>query len=75
MKMLINPIIRTRTRYFRHAYHPTHDILVSEVGGSDRIGFTSSGHDRKYVTILCHQSRSHELVTLLSSGMWHHIVR
>jgi hypothetical protein len=36
-KVLINPIIRTRTRHSHHAYHPTRDILVSEVGGSDRI--------------------------------------
>jgi hypothetical protein len=41
-----NPITRIRTRYFHHAYPPTHDILVSEVGGSDRIGFISS-YDRK----------------------------
>jgi hypothetical protein len=26
-KALINPILRTRTRYFRHAYHPTHDNI------------------------------------------------
>jgi hypothetical protein len=49
-KVLINPIVRTITRRFRHAYHPTRDILVSEVGGSDRIGFFSSGYDRKHVT-------------------------
>jgi hypothetical protein len=53
-EVLINPIIRTRTRHSRHSYQPTHDILVSEVGGSDRIGFFSSGHDLKYVTIWCH---------------------
>jgi hypothetical protein len=23
IKVLINPIVRTRTRYFRHVYHPT----------------------------------------------------
>jgi hypothetical protein len=27
-KVLINPIIRTRTRHFRRAYHPTRDIIV-----------------------------------------------
>jgi hypothetical protein len=27
-KVLINPIIRTRTRYFRHAYHPTRDNIL-----------------------------------------------
>jgi hypothetical protein len=26
-EMLINPIIQTRTRYFRHAYHPTRDTI------------------------------------------------
>jgi hypothetical protein len=46
----VNPIIRTRTRYFRHAYHPTRDILVPENCGSDYIGFFSSGYDLKYVT-------------------------
>jgi hypothetical protein len=25
--VIINPIIRTRTRYFRHAYHPTRDNI------------------------------------------------
>jgi hypothetical protein len=30
-EVLKNPIIRTRTHHFRHAYHPTRDILVSEV--------------------------------------------
>jgi hypothetical protein len=25
--VLINPIIRTRTRYFRHAYHPIRDNI------------------------------------------------
>jgi hypothetical protein len=49
----INPIIRIRTRYYRHAYPPTREILVSEVGGSDLIGFISSDYDRKYVTIWC----------------------
>jgi hypothetical protein len=29
---------------------PARCILVSEVGGSDRIGFTGCGYDRKYVT-------------------------
>jgi hypothetical protein len=78
-EVLINPIIRKRTRYFRHAYHPTRDTLVSEVGGSDRIGFISSGYDRKYVKIWCQNSSqfidctelldkvisSHKLVTKL----------
>jgi hypothetical protein len=50
-EVLINLIIRIRTRYFRHAYPHTRDILVSEVGGSDRIGFIGSGYDREYVTI------------------------
>jgi hypothetical protein len=36
---------------------------VSEVGGSDRIGFISSDYDSKYVTIWCQQSRSHKLQT------------
>jgi hypothetical protein len=49
-KVLINPIIRTRTRQSRRAYHPARDILVSEVGGSNRMGFISSGSDRKHVT-------------------------
>jgi hypothetical protein len=44
--VLINPIIRNKIRYFRLAYHPKRDILVSEVGGSDHIGFNSS-YDRK----------------------------
>jgi hypothetical protein len=26
-KVLINPIIRTRTRHFRRAYHPTRDSM------------------------------------------------
>jgi hypothetical protein len=26
-EVLINPIIRTRTRHFRHAYHPTRDNI------------------------------------------------
>jgi hypothetical protein len=26
-KVLINPIIRTRTRHFRRAYHPTRDCM------------------------------------------------
>jgi hypothetical protein len=26
-ELLINPITRTRTRQFRHAYHPTHDDI------------------------------------------------
>jgi hypothetical protein len=29
-KVLINPIIRTRTRHFRHAYHPTRDHIYHE---------------------------------------------
>jgi hypothetical protein len=29
--VLINPIIRTRTRYFRHAYHPTHDNIKNDL--------------------------------------------
>jgi hypothetical protein len=49
-KVLINPIIRTRTPRFRRACHPTYDNLVSEVGGSDHVGFFSSGYNRKYVT-------------------------
>jgi hypothetical protein len=28
-KVLINPIIRTRTRYFRQAYTPTRDNIVT----------------------------------------------
>jgi hypothetical protein len=38
-----NPIIGIRTRYFRYAYPPKRDILVSEVGDLDRIGFINSG--------------------------------
>jgi hypothetical protein len=30
-------------------YHPACDILVLEVGSSDRIGFFSSGYDQKHV--------------------------
>jgi hypothetical protein len=30
-KVLINPIIRTRTRYFRHAYHPTCDNIIRTI--------------------------------------------
>jgi hypothetical protein len=26
-QVLINPIIQTRTRYFRHVYHPTRDNI------------------------------------------------
>jgi hypothetical protein len=29
-KVLINPIIRTRTRHFRYAYHPTRDNMHTE---------------------------------------------
>jgi hypothetical protein len=29
-KVLINPIIRTRTHYFRRAYHPTCDSMVED---------------------------------------------
>jgi hypothetical protein len=55
-EVLINPIIRSRTRHFSRAYHATRDILVSEVDGSDHIGFFSSGYDHtsKYVTVRCH---------------------
>jgi hypothetical protein len=43
----INPIIRTET-IIMVTSTPLHVIyLVSEVGGSDRIGFFSSGYDRK----------------------------
>jgi hypothetical protein len=27
-KVKINPIIRTRTHYFHHTYHPTHDNII-----------------------------------------------
>jgi hypothetical protein len=27
-EVLINSIIRTRTRYFRHAYHPTSESIL-----------------------------------------------
>jgi hypothetical protein len=33
-KVLINPITRTRTRHFRHAYHPTVAILLKQVDGT-----------------------------------------
>jgi hypothetical protein len=29
--MLINPIIRTRTRHCRRAYHPTRDSIMTEM--------------------------------------------
>jgi hypothetical protein len=50
-KVLLNPIIRTRTHHFPCAYHPTRDTLVREVGSSDHIEFFSSAYDRKYRTI------------------------
>jgi hypothetical protein len=49
-KVLVNPIIRTRTRLIGLVYHHTRDIFVSEVGCSDHIGFFSSGYDREYMT-------------------------
>jgi hypothetical protein len=33
--MLINPDIRTRTRHFRRAYHPTRDTILTVVDGVD----------------------------------------
>jgi hypothetical protein len=30
--VLINPISRTRTRHFRHAYHPTRDNIIIIAG-------------------------------------------
>jgi hypothetical protein len=49
----INPIIRNRTRYFHHTYPHTRDILVSEVGDSDHIGFIGGGYDLKICENWC----------------------
>jgi hypothetical protein len=62
--VLINPIIGTRARHFCCPYHPTREILVSEVGGSDRIGFFNSGYDRKHVTIGVTSGRIYSIIGL-----------
>jgi hypothetical protein len=49
--------------------HLTRDILVSEVGGSDPIGFISSGYDSKYVKLVSEVGSFREL--LVTAGSIH----
>jgi hypothetical protein len=49
--VLINPIIRTRTRYFRHAYPPTRDnILFSDNVNKWNVNFSIIHDAEKYLT-------------------------
>jgi hypothetical protein len=40
-KMLINPIIRTRTCHFRHMYHPHMTFWTTAGNGQSLLGFTT----------------------------------
>jgi hypothetical protein len=52
-------------------YHPIHDILVSEVGSSDHIGFFSSGYDnnksdlRLHWVLYCHIMETEQMMACL----------
>jgi hypothetical protein len=45
-KELINPIIGTRTRHFRHAYHPTRDSLECLAEREDGLPRNNGGTSR-----------------------------
>jgi hypothetical protein len=45
-KVLINPSIRTRTRHFRRAYHPTRGNMITEIPNTYRMN--QDGIDKVY---------------------------
>jgi hypothetical protein len=77
--VLINPIIRSRTRYFRHAYHPTcvTIIFLQKVinnGFQFMTGYavhTNMGGEQKVSAILTNYSIELTSVRKLSNGRGH----